>query len=254
MSKSRRPGKRAGMSRLRIHLDQTRLPQWLVQPWTPHEIVYNPTIKAGLLRRMLIQVTAAYPKTCFLLLLAAVFAAWVAFLVFSRQQLSDALFALSLFELPFVAGLTMTLWPMVLYRLYGLPRPAARPYSRSAKQRSARAYYRGSYLTFFFLFFSAAIAWLWWVILAFSQSGGNMGAWMIFAISLLALPILAPFVFIIARGIKGVSHVKPVLPSTEQGGDLLPENTAGSRGKRRRRKTRKEGEQAMEQEPPEGQS
>lgn len=251
MSKSKRPGKLMGMSKLRAHLDQTSLPQWLKQPWTSHEMVYNPAIKAGLLRRMLIQVTAAYPKICFLVLLAAVFAVWAVFLIISLHLSSDALFALSVFELPFVAGLTMALWPMVLYRLYGLPKPAARPYSRSEKQRNARFYYRGSYLVFFFLFFSAAIAWLWWLVLAFSQSGGNMGAWMIVAIGLLTLPILGPVVFVVARGIKGILHVKPDLPLPKQRVDLVPENTAGGRRKRQRRKTQEA--QGGDQQPPEGQ-
>jgi hypothetical protein len=209
---------------VRARRDQTSLPQWLSQPFIPHEPVYNPTIKAGLLRRGLIWMTARYPKACFLLMLAAIVSAWGAFFVFSLRQSSHTLLSLSAIQLPLLVGLLWTLWPTLLYRLVGLPKPAARPSGRSARQRAARAYYRGSCVTRLLFAGNAALLWVWLIAFAFIRYDREAGPWLNIAICLVLLPILAACIAIPLKAIKDSVFTRPSLPLPRQNDDVLLPN------------------------------
>jgi hypothetical protein len=141
MNKSKRSGRSNGMAWIRARRDQIRLPEWLWRPLTLHEPVYNPAIRVGGVRWALIWATARHPKTSFLAWLVPAMLAWAVFFIFSLRQASAALITYALLELPFLLGLLYLLWPMLLYRLTGLPKPAARPSGRSATQMSARNFY-----------------------------------------------------------------------------------------------------------------
>ncbi|HEU5369759.1 MAG TPA: hypothetical protein VFU69_14900 [Ktedonobacterales bacterium] len=221
---------------VRASHDQTRLPQWLSQPLTPHEPIYNPAAKVGALRWMLIWASARYPKICFLLWLVPALVAWGVLLAFSVHLASGTLIFLALLELPLLLALLYLLWPMLLYRLAGLPRPAARP-SRSKTQLSAQAYYRGSCLIWLCALGSAAVPATWGIVLALHLSDdAGFGAvpLFLFLVSLGLLLALA-----ILKGIwqvVGLFRHNPMRSMPYRRSDLVPDHGDGSAHKSRRRK------------------
>ncbi len=251
MSKNKRAGRSKSMIWVLASRDQTSLPEWLAHPLTAHEPVYNPAIKVGAIRRALIWATARYPKSCLLLLLACALAVCAALLIVSAREARDELIMLALIELPLLSGLIYTLWPTLLYRLTGLPKPAARPSNRSAKQRSARLYYRGSCVTRLFLAGSAAVLWFWFVIFAQTQYKRGAGPWGAVAICLMVVPFLGFSVFQFLRAgreMRGL-FVKPSLSLLRQNRKILAKSAGSSARRVRRQKTLPE--QEVEQMPEE---
>ncbi len=239
MSNSKRPCKPKEKTWVRARRDQTSLPQWLSQPLTPHEPIYNPASKVGALRWMLIWASARYPKTCFLVWLILALLAWVAFLILSLRQPGGALIPYALVELPLWLGLFWTLWPMLLYRLSGLPKPAARPSGRSAKQLSARNFYQGSALTLVFLAGNGGILWIWALVFLFARpDGASVSDTLVAAVFLLPLALAVGYPLF-----KGVWQVIGILrkrPSREiptNHSDLVPDDAGTIGRKNRRRKT-----------------
>ncbi len=228
-------GKRSGVPKektwVQASRDQTRLPDWLAHPFARHEPTYNPTIKVGTLRWALIWGTARYPKTSFAFLLALPLLAWAVFFAFSLAQPEDTLIPYALGELGLLVVLFWSLWPLLLYRLCGLPKPALRPSDRSATQQTARRYAQVSGVALALLIANIIALWLWTVNFVMGSDVdaiGLGGAVVLFVV----VPALLLFGYPLFKALR-ILFKKPRRERPQSQNDLVPDEP-GRRPRRRK--------------------
>jgi hypothetical protein len=231
MPKGKRSGAPKDKTRVPVNRDQTRLPDWLDHPLTRHQPMYNPTIKVGTLRWALIWGTARYPKTSFGLFLAFPLLLWGAFFAFTLAQPGDALIPFAVAELPLLVLLLVVVWPVLLYRLSGLPRPALRQPGRSQTQILARCYSGFSGAPVVLLIGNGAVLWLWSINFTTGGDFDTLDPGLAFAV-FIGVPGLLLFGYPLFRAFR-VFFRKPRREMSRQKSDLHPD--AQGRTSRRRK-------------------